>query len=250
MFIATYPETPREVRRGPGQGQQLEPVALPDAVGLLEADVRRLAPLPREPAERLRADPPARRQVDDGLQHHGRTAGQQHGLQPLEDVGLPYPLADARFDDDRRGLREHVHQRLVAAAQVLVGGEAGGTERAVQRPVGQRHRHRDVAADPRQPGGGELHRVREPAHVGDDRRQFLVEDRLADRRGLPLRGALGEQQRDRRLDDLQVLRLAVHPRQERDAEPQALPGGEEQVRDLLVRLAAAALSHGAILTAR
>ena len=75
--------------------------------------------------------------------------------------------------------REHVHQRLVALGQVLVGGQAGGAEGAVQRRrrSGRRAPRRSCAAAAS--GGRELHRLGENLEVGDDRGQLPVEDRLA-----------------------------------------------------------------------
>ena len=227
-----------QVVGGALEGEQLQRVPAPDAVGLLEADVRRTTPLGGEPAEGLRADPVAALQVDDRLEDHlGPTARHERG-QPGLDLVAPGALHHLGLDDHRRGMGEHVHQRLVALAQGLVRGEAGRAERAVQRAVAEDDRHGDVRADPRQSGGRQLHGLGEVAQVGDDLRQLLVEDRLAQRRGLHLGRTLLEQEGHRRLDDLEVLGHPVEAAEERDAEAQGVLGRPQQVSDLLLGVAA------------
>ncbi len=132
--------------RGAGgalEREQLQLVAQADAVRLREADVRRLPPLGREPAQRLGADPLAGGQLDDRLQHDERSARGDHGR---ESVARSPPGGRARgpgLDDHRRGVSEHLHQRLVPLGQLLVRGESRGAERAVERAVAEHDRHRD-----------------------------------------------------------------------------------------------------------
>jgi len=141
-------------------------------------------------------------------------------------------LEQTGFDDDRCGVGQHVHQRLVAGGQRLVGGETSGAERAVQGAVAEGDRDGDEAADPRHPVGGQLHRRREVADVGHHRRQRAVADRLAEGGLLRLGDAVFEQQRQRRFHYLQVLGGAVHPGQESQAQPQRAPSRPQQVGDL------------------
>ena len=237
----------REVVRGALQREQLELVPEPDAVGLAEADVGRLAPVLREAAEGLGPDPVTGRQLDDRLQDDERAAGLHHRQQPLGDLVAARLLADARLDDQRGGMCQHLHQRAVALGERGVGREAGGAERAVERAVAEHHRHRDVAADPRQPGGRQLHRGRELLDVRDHRGQPAVQDRLAEGRLLLLGGALLEQERHRRLHHLEVLGGPVQPGQERDRQVEAALGRTQEVGDLLLGGGPLPSSHGQLL---
>ncbi len=235
------PVDPVQQPGGALQGHQLQPVAATDAVRLGEDRVRGLAPLLREPAQRLGADPTPGDDVDDGLQQHPGAAGELERVEPAVDVLPTGLLADLGLDDHRRGPRQHVHQALVPVAEALVGAQPGGAERAVQGAVAQHHGHRHVAADTGEARRGQPHGFRVGAQVGDHRGEVAVQDGLAQAGRLPLRGALREQQRHRGLHHLQVLGGAVQAGQERDAQVQRLLGGPQQVGDLLV--------HGAALPA-
>jgi len=169
------------------------------------------------------------------LQQHHRAAAFHQRAQPALDLGVVAALFDLRLDDQGRGVRQHLHQGPVALGELRVGCEARAAEGAVDGAVTELDRHRDEAADP-QSDRREPHRRREPGDVRDDRRQHVVDDRLAQRRLLPLRHAV--EQRQRGLDDLQVLHRAVQAAQERQVQVQRSPGGPEQLRHLLRRLAA------------
>jgi hypothetical protein len=149
------------------------------------------------------------------------------------DLRAPFLRAHLRLDDDRGSRGEDVHQGPVPLGQVLVRGQAGGAEGAVQRAVAQCHRHRDVAPEPRHAGGRQLHRLGEVRQVRDDLGELLVEDRLAEGEVLLLLVALPEEERRRGVDHLEVLGRAVEPAQERDAEAQRLARRVQQIGDLL-----------------
>jgi hypothetical protein len=154
-------------------------------------------------------------------------------------------LAQLGLEDQRGRAGEHLHEGLVALGQVLVGRQPRGAERAVERAVRQRDGDGDVAADARHPRGGQGHRRRVLGDVGDHGRQVAVEDRLAEARGLHLGRTLAEQQAGRaaRLDHLEVLGGAVQARQERHGQAQGVPGGREQLGDLLLGAGSAMSGH-------
>ena len=123
-----------QVLGGTLQREQLEGVAETHAVRLGEDDVGGHAPVRREPAERLGADAVAGGQLDDRLQHDDRPAGRHQRHQAVLDLVPPRGFAHARLDDEGSSPGEHVHERLVALGQRLVGGQPGGAEGAVDRP--------------------------------------------------------------------------------------------------------------------
>ena len=171
-----------EMDGGRLEGEQLQPVAQPDAVRLREADVGGHAPLGGEAAERLGAHPPAGGEVDDRLQDDDRAARGHERVEPVGDLGAAFLRAHLGLDDHGGGGGEDVHQGLVALGQVLVRRQPGRAEGAVERAVAEGHGHRDVAAQPRHAGRRQLHRLGEVLEVGDDLR-------AACRRGRPGRGS-------------------------------------------------------------
>ena len=105
---------------------------------------------PHSAGKRLSASAPTRSPVARSTMGCSTTSGPpaaMSGLEPVLDLGAALLLAHAGLDDHRRGRGEHVHQRLVALGQLLVGGEAGGAEGAVERAVAEDHGDRHVAAD-------------------------------------------------------------------------------------------------------
>lgn len=216
------------------EGLQLQGVSHADAVRLGEDDVGGAAPPGGEAGQRLGAHAGAGGQVDDGLQQDDRAAVGDERVEAALDLGAPLLVADLGLDDDGRRGGEHLHQRQIALAELLVRPEAERAEGAVEAAVGQPHRGGDVAADARDARRGQRHRQREPLHVGDDGGQPAVEDGLAEGRVLAHLGALLDQDRHRGLDHLQVLGGAVHAAEEGDTQVQRLLGGHQQVGDLLV----------------
>ena len=158
-----------EVLGRPLQREQFEPVAETDAVRLLEDDVGRHAPLGREAAERLGADPVrrSRGRRSAAAPRRGRRRAMT-GRSRSSISAAPLLRAHLGLDDHRGRRRQDVHQRLVPLGEVPVGGESGRAERAVQAAVAEGDRYRDVAAQPRHPRRGQLH------GLGEDRRSGMT----------------------------------------------------------------------------
>ena len=217
---------------------QLEASALAHPVRLREADVGRHPPLGGEPAERLGAHADAVREPDDRLEHHHRPSGRDQRVEAAPDLGLRLALAHHRFEHERRGPGEHLHEAVLAAAEGGVGAQPRGAEGAVQAAVRQAHGNGDVAAEPGQTRRGQRHRDRVTREVGQHRRDPSVERRLAQAGRLRPGGTLAHEDRDRGLDDLERLGGPVEAAEERHRQAQRRPGSAEQVRDLLVDVAA------------